>query len=1591
MTPAPAGMNRRSATITTNIPSHQEPPPSLHGLPAGHAPRSSISSQSVAGPPSTVSTSFTPPRASFSSSSRPSPVVHSKSIKSGSEQQRGDRDDAWTDNAWRSIFDAALVKAQQAVQLDELQETSLAASLYAQAAHDLGRVIPMCTSEKKKQSMTAIQAIYLDRVSQLKESATTAQIASVDNSNSNNSHDPRHSVSVGRNTVGVEGGHQLQQQQYQQQVHQLQQQQFHQQLHLQQQQQIQQQQQQMQLQQQQHQTESSEKGFRLFGKKRSKTQPSSPQPPMFMQTSQGMHYDSYHLNGNGTSYNNRHENGTNGYLHSPILGPQQHQRQRSQPLSGPVSPAIMPTHRTNDPSTPVSVQAAEQLNDMLEALDGPVRPATETSATTNSNNNASTKSSKWRPFGKKKSKSVSVNMEKSLSNNNVFVNDSGVDANIHHPVPETQAQTQPQPQEQDQQKHISQKQQQQQQDEDEEQGYSDIKPASKISPPSEGNNAAGQGDTHPQQQESLDDNGVDNRYLDDEDDEDVDPYYIADTKGRAQVFEGSNSKSTSEKKTKVSNNKEPMPSVRRTTSHSPSSYSQEHSFSPTLSPATTFTPTSVPYEQEFGHEEPPHSTVELKEEEKEEERDVNQQELNMSHEEEQGQQHPEINSNEAGLTNKLQGEDSAKEEQPATQEEALDQEVQPSIESEKVKLDQDAVQEKSKSKRTWYGKKKKDKEEDEKAAERKLRLKEREKEKTREMARLIDEALFGGPVKRVNKNPQVATPVDSEVTTNHTKDDDESQFFGDHGSAADGVSHHRYDESNISSIYTPATESLHESEISDLKKSVSTPQLQSPKEEEKTIEASENVHTAEAESTVAPKRSRSRHFSIFKSKKKSMEPLSQQLEEGQSEEQPSEQLSQEQQQKPLGKEQGQQLSQDGEGQTLSRIVTIDDNKSVLSQSTHKSSVHGAERQAVAEMARPKESAKKKRMSDEYEPYQYREEVEGPLMERVPVPENREVVGFVLPVQEIVNYNATNDEEAAAENWDSWVSQLESFEKVLSDKGLDKELTKKEKKDSVIMGSTKNNRSSIFGVSRSDTVRSRASSMADLHALESRPVSMSTTLMDDASISHRHSFQSSRSGASEPGPQSMLQPPVKKRWWKRKETPSMYRVSNALSMGDLDQQDHHHLSSLLQSHGQVRSSEDLTLENRTMSMPINFDTPTPASAPVTLFESKAKVATVVDSVAPLEHEAETVIVSSVNDPTPANEEVVPKGVPVTTNESEKTSDDQVATEPTPMAKVKKSSKPKLLPISTPLQQLLKLENPEELWRYVQQAKTYATSRMNKGDKRSAAIALKRGQALEARWQEVLLEMASSDDTDEILEDDEDEDEDDTEETEEPSEEEVVAVVTSKKSKTKAETTKAESKSRSQTLPRVEVTPVEMVSTRNKDIVDEPSLTTSTTSITSNTTTTTTSTSTSTIINLPTPSPSPPASVTMAVKNTQVEEDEEEEDEVQNYAAVRRQSISRSNSTPDKYSKYKVNKKSALKSPATDADASVSNSTASSKPETSVDDGRLARNGSKFAALEGMKNVKILQQHLEVLEAPPAPSPTQMLPTVTETIKEEDEEE
>ncbi|KAG0030784.1 hypothetical protein BGZ81_002196 [Podila clonocystis] len=1525
------------------------------------------------GAQSSPNSSFAPPRASFSSSSRASPVGHSKS-------GRGDRDreDQWQDITWRNIFDAALVKAQQAVQLDELQETTLAANLYAQAANDLDRVIPMCTSEKKKQSMLAIQAIYLDRVTQLREAEAKKETAGQQkalvsqalDANINKSHDGgyRRSVSINRPTVDQEDIYQPQQYAHhpqqqrshpQSQIYQAQSHQQLQQQQLQYQQQIQQlqlQQQQLQLQQQQlfqppppPQQESSEKGgFRLFGKKRSKTQPSSPHPPLFLQSSQDQLYDSNNNASDYIHYSERSNGSENtGYIASPYMAPQT--------ISASESPMVSPICVTNPPPQS-SIQAAVQpLNDMLDALDGPVRPSPEPSATP--------KSSKWRPFGKKKSKSVSAKIETNMSSPNLFAsndpNNNKSHANLGHHTPEIH-----------QQPH----------------GMSQtfLPPPLQHPQLNQVDQAPAQVDWYVGNKESSDEFDKPDRCLDDED-EDVDPYYIADTKGRATAFEGKDSEKKKKKKKKDKNGKKPKEEAkspaRKPLISTPSSYSQDKTFSPTFSPVAAYSPIA-----RYGQDE------EYEERLKSLEEDEAYRQQYITNDTEQSLHYQEADQNpgyeyQPALDHREDGEpfvhevqvsetlvqEAVKIVEPEPEPEhqsshAVELQVNPEPEHDykDVNGDDAVVSEKTKTRRTWYGKKKKEKEKDkEKDKDKEEKEKEKEKERARDVARLMDEALFGGPIKKASKNLDEALyggPIKKasknvqEQSSNDTKpvepvaDEDELRAYNDEVDV-DNL-RHLQDESTISSTRAPVTESLHNSEIQDLE-SASASQIILP-ENEQDAEALESAQKTEIDSGTL-KRSKSRHFSIFRGKKKLVEPL---------DEEPQQ-----------------------DGGVLTTIVTNDDDKSIHSHATRKSSVHGPDRRAAAEMAaalavRPKDTFKRK--SDEYVPYEYQEDLEGPLMERVPVPENREIIGFVLPVEEIIDYNAEGNEEAALDNWDSWVSQLESFEKVLSNKGLKKEKSKKAKKEKESkdanqdqnspMGSLKNNRSSIFGLGRSDTVRSRPGSTLDLNSylLDSRPLSMSTTLLDDASIAPRQSFQSSRSGGSEAPSQMMIQPQVKKRWWKRKETPSVYRASNTYSTADLDQD--RHLSTLLQAQDQVRSNEDMTLETTITSMPVIVDEPVEHVVPAKEFLT-AKIPVV-----------ESVAVEQFEKP-----KVTPKVTPneTTLKEPEQESESEPVA-PMPKLKAKKSIKPKLLPISTPLPQLLKIENAEELWQYVQQAKTYATSRMNKGDKRSAAIALKRAQALEARWQEILLEMASSgEDTDEILEDDDDEDE-----SEESSEEEVVI----QKKKKQAEDKKSNRES------------LEIVASAPAELTVETKVVTPTT---------------------PTPSNKPPTplpTVVSTVKTIQFEDDDEDEEE-RNYAASRRRSISRSNSTPDKYSKYKVNKTA---SPPTSGNSSkslailsedVSDDTKTATKSAPVDDGRLgpeatleqllestnvehvkyyiqrmktdtvakARNGSKFAALEGMKNVKVLQQHLVDLQAPPPPPLPVVLSTVSETIVEEDEEE
>lgn len=349
------------------------------------------------------------------------------------------------------------------------------------------------------------------------QQALVSQVLDTDISNSHEG-GYRYSVSMNRPSVAQEDAYQpqqyaphLQQQRFypQSQIYQTQSHQQLQQQQLQYQQQIQQlqlQQQQLQLQQQQlfqpppPQQESSDKGsFRLFGKKRSKTQPSSPRPPLFLQSSQDQLYDGNN-NASGYIHYNDQSNGSvnTGYIGSPYMAPQT--------ISTNGSAIVSSTYMTNPPPQS-SVQAAVQpLNDMLDALDGPVRPTPEPSVTP--------KPSKWRPFGKKKSKSVSSKVETNLSGSNPFAsndpNNNKSHINLEHPTPEIH---QPPPQ-----------------------GMSQIF----LSPPTQldlVDQAPTQVDWYVGNKESSDEFDNPDRYLDEED-EDVDPYYIADTKGHATAFEG---------------------------------------------------------------------------------------------------------------------------------------------------------------------------------------------------------------------------------------------------------------------------------------------------------------------------------------------------------------------------------------------------------------------------------------------------------------------------------------------------------------------------------------------------------------------------------------------------------------------------------------------------------------------------------------------------------------------------------------------------------------------------------------------------------------------------------------------------------------------------------------------------------------------------------------------------------------------------------------------------------------------------------------------------------------------------------------------
>ncbi|KAG0275235.1 hypothetical protein BGZ95_009052, partial [Linnemannia exigua] len=712
----------------------------------------------------------------------------------------------------------------------------------------------------------------------------------------------------------------------------------------------------------------------------------------------------------------------------------------------------------------------------------------------------------------------------------------------------------------------------------------------------------------------------------------------------------------------------------------------------------------------------------------------------------------------------------------------------------------------------------------------------------------------------------------------------------------------------------------------------------------------------------------------------------------------------------------------------------DDSKSTHSDKTRKSSIQSNDRRTVDVASATALPKGKKRESDEYVPYEYQEDVEGPLMERVAVREDRDIIGFVLPVEEIINYTAEGtDEGAALENWDSWVNQLESFEKVLADKGLKKDKGKKSKKS---MKAAKEEAAAsvpstpVTPTSPMSSLKANRSSTFSSGMSEHRPMSVS-----DESV--RTSMYSTRSSAIF-GAELMSVQQAKRRWWnpKRKEATSVYSVSDSLSVSEQDQEKY--LSSLLQNYNEVPSPMSPSSSTST-STAITTDAKSLQSQPeqhqrVTTADVLAVMAAAEERENRERQEALNALLetdgtnrgaslslplpqvgSMVSSATSSQEialvdssEIIDVDVVSVAAKKEKESmsnvaevadeeDEIIAPMPPKAAKVTKakSTKPKLLPISTPLAQILKIQNPEELWLYVQQAKTYATTRMNKGDKRSAATALKRAQALEARWQEIMLELASSEEDEDELLDDDDDDSEEEDESDEEDEGQEVMVAAEQKTKAKA----------------VAVTPLVVNTSDKKSALAAKEV----------------------VIDEEEPqqvkSPVTPASAKITTIRTVEEEEGEGEDADEERRRMHlRKVTSRSDSAPNMFSKYKVSNKAAnggsgsskkntlsvsieeTASAAEDSDGGESDDDESETEsvkkgkgkggvsKASHRDSRLgvdatmeqmlettdkeylkfyiqrmktdtvakARSGSKFAALEGMKNVKVLQQRLADLE-------------------------
>jgi len=228
-------------------------------------------------------------------------------------------------------------------------------------------------------------------------------------------------------------------------------------------------------------SEKESSGFKLFGKKKSKTQADehAQQPTQDNTNNNSYNYAAY--NDYNYSNNNINNISNGGYISPPYSEPQM----AAGSPAALITPVFMTQSQTPSPTPPIAS----------------IPPAVETPE-------QSTKSSRWKPFGKKKSKSFSAG--ETSSGPYCPPDDYEI------PAPPLPAGSQRQCLQQ----------------------YPHL-----VDP---GDHA----DAYSQQQHAdwyvgddigpvpMNDYEQDGHYYDEDEDEDVDPYYIADTRGRAQAYEG---------------------------------------------------------------------------------------------------------------------------------------------------------------------------------------------------------------------------------------------------------------------------------------------------------------------------------------------------------------------------------------------------------------------------------------------------------------------------------------------------------------------------------------------------------------------------------------------------------------------------------------------------------------------------------------------------------------------------------------------------------------------------------------------------------------------------------------------------------------------------------------------------------------------------------------------------------------------------------------------------------------------------------------------------------------------------------------------